>query len=160
MSEPPLTLKEKAFKLFDEGHEVTSDEVKAAVPKYKTRYNYWLLWQKKDSGNGPEPEPRPAAPGAKQTAPRGPLTVGRIMIAPEDWVMSQEGALIILDTFIKDRQNINYGGTVGDHIVDVYKYFRKIMGYEEVDYGGDSQGTQGGGGNGQAGVGPPAIINR
>ena len=41
-----VTKKEEAFKLFDEGKNALSEEVKALRLKGKTRYNYYQDWQK------------------------------------------------------------------------------------------------------------------
>jgi len=42
-----VTKKEEAFKLFDEGKDTSSPEVKALKLKGGTRFNYYLEWQKK-----------------------------------------------------------------------------------------------------------------
>jgi hypothetical protein len=164
--------KDQLFEIYDQGFAPKSPEAKAIAPNSKTRYNTWYKWRDEQpepppEAGGPEGSPEGApsggggasAPAPKAGPARGPgggVAVGKILIVPDNWYISQEGALIILDTFIKDKQNISYGGTVGEHIVDVFRFYRRVMKYEEVDHDGISQGGQGGGGNGAEGVGPSA----
>ncbi len=51
-----MTRKEKAFKLFEEGKTASSPEVKALGLKGRTKYNYYLDWQKDRGVTSPSSE--------------------------------------------------------------------------------------------------------
>jgi hypothetical protein len=153
------SVRDQLFTLYDQGFLPKSEETKAICKVSKTRYNRYYDWQRLrgktppgEDGGGPKDS---AITHQAKVPPGAPVAVGKIVIIPENWSMSQMEAMTILDTFIKDRQNINYIGTVGNHIADVYKYYRRIMGYEEVSYDGEgSQRDISGGGDGAQSVGP------
>jgi hypothetical protein len=154
-----ISRRDQIFDLFAQGFPPKSREVKALGMALKTRYNYFSEWKREfpelhqqlfseepeaedDSGNGSELGSTPAAPpGSKPTAQAkekkatlgvpggGPITVGRITITPENWGMTQEGAILIIDTFNKAKKDIGYDGTIGEFICDVMKVYRRIQNY-------------------------------
>jgi len=116
--------------------------------------------------NGQSPpevtEPRTEEPKAENQKPAQSKTsgvsgksieVGKITITPENWGMSQYGAVLILDTYNKSKRDINYGGTIGEFLCDVTKFYRRIVNYEEVEYVGPaSEGGDGHSKNGETGI--------
>lgn len=58
------------------------------------------------------------------------VSIGEILIEPEDWRVNQFGALLILDTLGESRRKFSYGGTVGEFICDCINIIRKLMGLD------------------------------
>lgn len=82
-----------------------------------------------DKPDQESPESKPA------TAPRGKtIEVGKITIMPENWGMSQYGAILILDTYNKAKRDLDYGGTIGEFLCDVCEFYRRLLNYQEVEY--------------------------
>jgi len=94
----------------------------------------------KEEPKGEKREPDPSKGSTSTT----PIIVGKITITPENWGMTQYGAILILDTYNKAKRDISYGGTIGDFICDICEFYRRILNYTEVEYG--RQTGDGGGG--------------
>lgn len=167
------TAKELAFALFDEGKRPRDPEVKNLGIKSKTRYNYYQEWQKAGEVVG-EPEApvegvegsegttsaksAPSAATPSKVAGRA-IEVGKITITPENWGMTQYGAILILDTYNKAKRDLGYGGTIGEFLCDVTEFYRRILNYKEVEY--VTATGEGGGGNsedGEAGIESAVLI--
>ena len=96
--------------------------------------------------HGPKNRVLPKGSGA-------PVEVGKITISPENWGMTQYGAILILDTYNKAKKDIEYTGTVGDFLCDITEFYRRILNYKEVEYVGEaSEGGRGTEEDGDAGV--------
>lgn len=135
------TKKGLAFLLYDQGKRPSDPEVKALGLKPKSTYIYFQEWKKSHPGAGGSAVRGPGSTTVKKGAPAAPLVVGKITITPENWGMTQHGAIIVLDTFNKVKRDINYGGTIGDFICDVMVLFRRMQNYsEEVEYVGPGTG--------------------
>lgn len=95
-------------------------------------------------------EPTPEAP---QKFGGRVVEVGKITISPENWGMTQYGAILILDTYNKAKRDISYGGTIGEFLCDICEFYRRILNYKEVEYARPT--SEGGGGteeNGGEGI--------
>jgi len=128
------TAKELALALFSQGKRPSDPEVKALGVKPKTTYKYYQEWKKIDTDSSTPTTPR-GTTTPKSGTPTTPITVGKITITPENWGMTQYGAILILDTYHKTKRDINYGGTVGDFICDMCEFYRRILNYTKVEYG-------------------------
>jgi len=129
--------KVQAFALYDLGLRPSADEVKAIIPVSKTRYNYFQVWKKihPEANDGSPSSSEAATPlQAKSGTLGAPMVVGKITITPENWGMDQKGAILIIDTYTKAKRDIGYTGTIGDFIVDICVFFRRVQCYEEVFY--------------------------
>lgn len=146
--------KELAFTLFDEGKRPSDPEVKALGVKRRSTYAYFQDWKKSHpelndttihkpdgstTGKGGTITPKPSGTTI------APIMVGKITITPENWGMTQYGAILILDTFNKTKRDLDYGGTIGDFICDICEFYRRILNYTEVEYGRATTGEGGGG---------------
>ena len=58
-----MTKKDEAFRLFDEGKVPSSPELKALLPKGRSRYNYYYEWQRSEGGATPSSAPTSEAKG-------------------------------------------------------------------------------------------------
>jgi len=133
--------KELAFELFEQGKKPSDPEVKALHVKAKTTYAYYQDWKKggviapSTSGvtDGSKPPTIVPPSGSKSTTTK-PIEVGKITITPENWGMTQFGAILILDTYNKTKRDINYGGTIGEFLCDICEFYRRILNYKEVEY--------------------------
>lgn len=170
MPTPPKkeSKKDQTYALYDQGLRPADQAVKDICPAPKTRYNYFGLWRKDRGADGGSPVTTggQSPPEAKSGTQGAPMVVGKITITPENWGMDQKGAILIIDTYNKAKRDIGYGGTIGEFICDVTMFFRRIYGYEEVDYG-QPQATPGEGGSGgeenggkNPGTGFPGIRGR
>lgn len=140
-----------AFELFGEGKRPSDEAVKALGLKSKTTYNYYQEW-KKQQGTTPEIE-KGSTPQSQKVLGKA-IEVGKITITPENWGMTQYGAILILDTYNKTKKDIGYSGTVGEFLCDITEFYRRVLNYKEVEYGGGN--GEGGGSteeNGEEGVG-------
>jgi len=124
-------VKDVAFQLFDEGKRPSDPEVKALGLKSKTRYNYFQLWKKLGAAI---PEISGGSPGEPHKVVGRAIEVGKITITPENWGMSQYGAILILDTYNKAKADIGYSGTMGEFLCDICEFYRRILNYKEVEY--------------------------
>lgn len=61
-----------------------------------------------------------------------PIAVGEIQVLPEDWRITQYGLFLILQTFYETKEEIGYDGSIGQFIVDVFRFYRRIMRYMEL----------------------------
>lgn len=115
------TAKEVAFSLFNQGKRPSDPEVKDLGVKPKTLYNYYQQWKKTTSGSS----------SGTTTVPKGSkgIEVGKITIAPENWAVTQYGAILIMDTYEKAKRDLNYGGTIGEFLCDICEFYRRIQGY-------------------------------
>ncbi len=110
-----------------------------------------------DEGNKPS-SGKPGRPrgtkGKTESEGKGKsVAVGQILIVSEDWLLSQEGGLLVLDTYKKAKQDIGYTGKVGTFIEDVFRFYRKVMNYKEDTNGGpvdEPISASSGGGDGPA----------
>lgn len=72
-------------------------------------------------------------PGAFQTHYKidssQPISVGEIQVLPEDWRITQHGYFTILETFYQTKGELGYDGTIGQFMVDVFRFFRAFMRY-------------------------------
>lgn len=155
--------KKQAFALFDQGKRPKDPEVKALRIKPKSTYSYFQEWKKKrPEQNDTTTVESKGATTVRSGTPTAPITVGRITITPENWGMTQYGAILVLDTYNKAKRDINYGGTIGDFICDIFVLYRRIQNYsEEVEHVRESAGEGGGGGKEDGGesLGPvPGLI--
>jgi len=126
-----------AFELFDQGRRPSDPEVKALGLKSKATYNYFQEWKKLSettSGvqKGSEGSPEGSLKEPQKVAGRAPIKVGKITITPENWGMTQYGAILILDTYSKAKRDIDYGGTIGEFLCDICEFYRRILNYTEV----------------------------
>lgn len=112
------TAKDLSLALFSQGKRPSDPGVKALDIKPKTTYKYYQEW-KKIGADGSTP--------GKGGTPTTPITVGKITITPENWGITQYGAILILDTYNKTKRDINYGGTVGEFICDICEFYRRIL---------------------------------
>jgi len=144
-----------AFELFEQGKRPSDPEIKALGLKPKTTYNYFQEWKKlaeTTSGllGGSPPQSQKVVVGRS-------IEVGKITITPENWGMSQYGAILILDTYNKAKIDINYGGTIGEFLCDICEFYRRILNYKEVEYartaGEGRGGTEEDGGQGVGSAG-------
>lgn len=155
--------KQLAFALFEQGMRPGSPEIKALQLKGRVRYTYYQKWKRaKEEAGEPIPVPELAEgreeekgkPGkaavAKDTVnpPGFGITVGRIIITPENWAMNQYGAVLILDTYNKAKKDIGYNGTIGDFLVDICVFYRRLIGYEKFQEVGNGTTDKGEGGGG------------
>ena len=170
--------KQLAFALFEKGFRPGSAEIKALELKGRVPFTYFQKWKraKEEAGETVAPaaeveetkeeKGKPGKAAVDKVTPNPSvvgITVGRIVITPENWAMNQYGAVLILDTYNKAKQDLNYGGTIGDFLVDICVFYRRLIGYEkfqEVGNGTTIEGEGGGsiaedGGNG-AGAGSRA----
>lgn len=148
------TKKELAFTLFDQGLRPSSAEVKALKLKPKSTYAYFQLWKKAhpELGGSATLESKDTTT-VKGGIPTAPLVVGKITITPENWGMTQYGAILILDTYNKSKRDLDYGGTIGDFICDICEFYRRILNYTEVEYvRATSEASEGGRGTEKDGV--------
>lgn len=144
-----------AFALFDQGKRPSDPEVKALDVKRKSIYAYFQEHKKlhpkgEDATTIGENGITTGEKGttiskAKSGTPTTPVTVGRITITPENWGFTQEGAILVLDTYNKAKRDIGYGGTIGDFLCDVCTFYRRILNYREVEYGRATGEGRGGG---------------
>lgn len=142
--------KELAFELFSQGKRPSDLEIKALGLKSKTTYTYYQQWKKEhpqeEEITTVEPSGTTIKPSSTTTVKPGgaaPIAVGKITITPENWGMTQYGAILILDTYNKAKRDLNYGGTIGDFLCDICEFYRRILNYTEVEYG--REGSDGGG---------------
>lgn len=127
----------KSFELFNQGKVPTDPEFAELDIKPNTVARYYEDWTKlKKSGQSTEPPPAPAEKAETQTKSEKPIEVGKITIKPENWGMTQYGAIIILDTYERAKRDIGYEGSVGEFIQDVFTLYRRIQNYQEVRYAG------------------------
>jgi hypothetical protein len=69
--------------------------------------------------------------------------IGEIVIAPQNWVLSPKGALLILDTYDRAKEELNYGGTITEFLCDITNIFRRWLGYNmEVQYERETTGGE------------------
>jgi len=140
--ESPKSSKRKAardlaFELFYTGKRPSDPEVKSLKIKSKTCYNYFQKWKKEAGIEPANPQPKKGSNGGSPDGKKvvgKPVEVGKITITPENWGMSQYGAIVILDSYDKAKTDIGYTGTIGDFICDVFKFYRRCMNYMEVQY--------------------------
>lgn len=148
--EAGTVVKDVAFQLFDEGKRPSDPEVKALGIKSKTRYNYFQMWKKRGETTPGAPE---GSLGGPQKVVGRAIEVGKITISPENWGMSQYGAILILDTYNKAKADIGYGGTIGEFLCDICEFYRRILNYKEVEYvRADGEGRGGAEENGREGI--------
>jgi len=123
---------ELAYEFFEQGKRPSDPEVKALGLKPKSTYDYFQRWkrQKKamESGTTTIPTTKPSA------VPGKPIEAGKITITPENWGMTQHGAILILDTYNKAKRDISYGGTIGEFLCDICEFYRRVLNYKEVEY--------------------------
>ncbi len=149
------TKREIAFALFDEGKRPADPEVKSLGLKARTTYNYFQIWK----GGRPEkesttPEVEKGSNSGKASTATAPIMVGKITITPENWGMTQYGAILILDTFNKAKADLGYGGTIGEFLCDITEFYRRVLNYKEVEYvTGAGEGGSGAAEDGSEGVG-------
>lgn len=128
------TKKEQVFKLFAEGKRPSDPEVKAVGLKSRSIYTYFTNWKK---GSGTTTEEDDTTIQEPPVAIKGrAVEVGKITITPENWGMTQHGAILILDTYNKAKRDISYGGTIGEFLCDVCEFYRRVLNYKEVEYAG------------------------
>ena len=58
-----------------------------------------------------------------------PVTIGAIQVLPEDWRISQHGTFLILDTFYLTKEELGYDGSIGEFMVDIFRFYRQFMQY-------------------------------
>ena len=86
----------------------------------------WKPDEKETSENGKLETTRLATQNGRS------ITVGKITVKPENWSLTQYGAMLVLDTYKKAQRDIDYGGTVGEFICDVFEFYRRLMNYTQV----------------------------
>lgn len=94
----------------------------------------------KELRNNPQttrkPESAVEQPPAPQTRilPRvtSEVSVGEILIQPEDWRVNQTGGLLILGCYEHAKVTYGYAGTVGEFLCDCVQIVRKFMGLDMV----------------------------
>jgi len=136
----PENKRDLAYKLFDEGKRPGDLEVKALGLKTRSTYTYFTSWKKR---NGGTTEPGGGTNKGAQSSTTGRIEVGKITIATENWALNQYGALLVLDTYARSKADIEYQGSIGDFICDVFLFYRRIQNYKEVQHGGEGSGSDG-----------------
>jgi len=120
---------ELAYELFEQGKRPSDPEVKALGLKPKSTYDYFQRWkrQKKamESGTTTIPTTKPSA------VPGKPIEAGKITITPENWGMTQHGAILILDTYKRVQQDLIYGDTLGEFLCDTVQMLTRIVDYDK-----------------------------
>jgi len=58
-----------------------------------------------------------------------PIAIGAIQVLPEDWRITQHGYLLIVDTYYLTKEELGYDGTIGQFMVDVFRFYRQLMQY-------------------------------
>ncbi len=86
------------------------------------------------SGKDSQEQRDGSKPKAVVPAVRSPIEVGKITITPENWGMTQYGAILILDTYNKAKRDLDYDGTIGDFLCDMCEFSRRVANYKEVEY--------------------------
>lgn len=138
------TAKELALELFEQGKRPADPEVKGLGLKPKTTYNYFQAWKRQN------PTPPEDSKGSKGSTSQGQkvlgkaIEVGKITITPENWAMTQYGAILILDTYNKAKRDIEYGGTIGEFICHMCELYRRLLDYKEVEDGREASSGNGG----------------
>ena len=150
-----------AYELFDQGKRPSDPEIKVLGLRPKSTYDYFQRWkrEKKSIERGSTTPPdisTKLGPTGKPGGSSKGIEIGKITILPENWGMTQYGAVLILDTFNKAKKDIGYEGTVGEFLCDICSFYRRIVNYKEVEYAGgetEGDGERGGEKNGETGVG-------
>jgi len=101
-----------AFELFDQGKRPSNPEVKALGLKTKTTYNYFQDWKKLgETTSGVQKGSESSPPQPKKVVGGSAIEVGKITISPENWGMTQYGAILILDTYKRVESDLGYTGS-------------------------------------------------
>ncbi len=95
----------------------------------------------------PEDPPKDDKIDSKLEKPSPAIEVGKITIKPENWALSQYGAIVVLDTYEKAKRDLGYTGTIGDFLCDMCEFYRRLCNYREVEYGRQVE-TESSGGDG------------
>ncbi len=90
------------------------------------------------SGGGQyRPPPRTAEPSPRTTV-RGrqvdPVSIGSVLVVPQDCYISQHGWFLIHDTYKLTQQQFSYGGTMGEFLVEICQLFRDLLSYPMLPY--------------------------
>lgn len=119
----------------------------AAVRQFGySRASVGRMAKKMEKGWDPDKPDKVVQESQPEKAPRGKtVEVGKITIMPENWGMSQYGAILILDTYNKAKKDLGYGGTVGEFLCDMCEFYRRLLNYQEVEY--DRSASEGGNGH-------------
>lgn len=56
-------------------------------------------------------------------------TLGVIQAIPEDWRINQHGVFLMLDTYYLTKEEMGYEGSMGQFLVDVFRFYRLFMQY-------------------------------
>jgi len=74
-----------------------------------------------------EPSPNPDLQTRYRIGTSEPVSVGELQVMPEDWRISQHGIFLLLDTFYLSKEEVGYTGTMGQFLVDVFRFYRHLM---------------------------------
>ena len=140
-----------AFEFFSQGKRPADLELKALGVKERSLFNYFQEFKKLnpslgssgDNGDGESKDTEGDTSKDNKVSGGKPVEVGKITIAPENWRMTQYGAMLILDTYERTKKGLGYTGTVGDFLCDICEFYRRLLNYQgEVKNGGEgSEGT-------------------
>jgi len=123
-----------ACELFEQGKSPGDSEVKALGLKPKSTYDYFQEWKRQKKVVNSTTNGTAIPPAKPSVSPGKPIEVGKITITPENWGMTQHGAILILDTYNKAKRDIRYGGTIGEFLCDICEFYRRVLNYKEVEY--------------------------
>jgi len=106
------------------------NKVTAALKKGQKPYR---ISTEPSTGRGVSVIPSRGRPGDPSTTVRSrvvdPVSIGSLLIIPEDCYMSQHGWYLLHDTYKLTQQQFNYGGTMGEFLVEICQVFRDILSY-------------------------------
>ena len=122
-----------AYEFFEQGKRPSDPEVKALGLKPKSTYDYFQRWkrQKKAMESGTTTIPTTIPTTKPSAVPGKPIEAGKITITPENWGMTQHGAILILDTYKRVQQDLIYGDTLGEFLCDTVQMLTRIVDYDK-----------------------------
>lgn len=81
---------------------------------------------------------RPVTVHSPSTIVRGRVVdavpIGSLLIIPEDTYITQHGWFLLHDTYKLSQQQLSYGGSMGDFIVDLCQLFRELVSFPEIPF--------------------------